>query len=272
MKQETVTTKMIEVFNSGGGTQSTAIAALIIQGRLSRPDFVVIADTGRERASTWEYMNTVTAPALAAIGIEVHRPSRDEYAYRHQDLWNKNGNTMLIPAFTNQTIGSTGKLDGFCSKWWKVEVTENYLKRRFGIKKAEIRKWIGFSLDESRRALRMMVTEDFKAGRIRLPLIQDVPMRRHQSIVLVTKEMGWPEPPRSMCWMCPNQSDDEWMDLYENSPMEFEMACQLDESVREKDPHAWLHSSCVPLRDVVWHREPDLPGFDRACSSGVCFL
>ena len=260
---------MIEVFNSGGGTQSTAIAALIIQGRLPKPDFVVIADTGRERQSTWDYMDTVTAPALRAVGIEVHRPTRDQYAYNHQDLWNKNGKTLLIPAFTDQTVGSVGKLDGFCSSWWKVEVTQNFLRREYGIKKREVRKWIGFSLDEVRRALRMMVTKDYKEGRIRLPLIDDIPMRRQASIDLVTREMGWPRPPRSMCWMCPNQSDEEWQDM---PPEEFELACQLDETMREKDPCAWLHASCVPLREVTFDTEPDLPGFERACRSGVCFV
>lgn len=260
---------MIEVFNSGGGTQSTAIAALIIQGRLPRPDFVIIADTGRERGTTWEYMDQVTAPALRKIGIEVHRPTAAQYAYTHDDLWNKNGNTMLIPAFTSRVVGSTGKFDGYCSKWWKVEVTQNFLKREHGIDKGQVRKWIGFSIDELRRALRMMTGEDYKAGRIRLPLIDDVPMKRQHSIDLVTGEMGWPTPPRSACYMCPNQSDEEWQTL---TPEEFELACQTDDKMRLRDPHAWLHRSCVPLREVNFDAEPELPGFDHACSSGVCFV
>jgi len=263
---------MINVFNSGGGTQSTAIAALIIQGRLPRPDFVVIADTGRERSATWEYMEQITAPALKKIGIVVHRPTREKYAYNHDDLWNKTGQHMLIPAYTNQTIGHIGKLSGFCSRYWKVTVIQNYLRKEYGVKVKNTRTWIGFSADELRRALRMMVSEDYKAGRIRLPLINDVPLRRQAAIDLVTKEMGWPMPPRSMCWMCPNQSDFEWRDLRDNFPDEFEQACKLDEDMRSRDPHAWLHPQCVPLRVADLAVEPDLPGFDRSCSSGVCFV
>ena len=262
-------TSLIEVFKSGGGTQSTAIAALIIQGRLPKPDFVVIADTGMERETTWQYMDQVTAPALKKIGIEVHRPTREKYAYKHDDLWNGKG-TILIPAFTDRTVGQIGKLDGYCSKWWKVEVAQNYLRREFGIKPAQCKNWIGFSIDETKRVFGMMVSDDYKAGRIRLPLVDDVPMKRQHSKDYVTQIMGWPDPPRSACWMCPNMPDAEWKSL---TPEEHEKACQKDEAMRERDPNAFLHYSCRPLREVDFDANRDLPGLDDyACSSGVCFV
>lgn len=37
-----------QVFSYGGGVQTAAICALIIQGRLPRPDIIVISDTGKE--------------------------------------------------------------------------------------------------------------------------------------------------------------------------------------------------------------------------------
>jgi len=43
---------MTEVFSTGGGTQSTAIAGLIVQGLLPKPEICVIADTGREMPTT----------------------------------------------------------------------------------------------------------------------------------------------------------------------------------------------------------------------------
>ena len=39
---------MTNIWNYGGGAQSCAIAVLILQGRLPKPDFAVIADTGRK--------------------------------------------------------------------------------------------------------------------------------------------------------------------------------------------------------------------------------
>lgn len=40
--------KRFTVWSSGGGTQSSAIAVLILKRLLPRPDRAVIADTGRE--------------------------------------------------------------------------------------------------------------------------------------------------------------------------------------------------------------------------------
>ena len=77
--QRLVRSPSIQGFSTGGGTQSTCIAALIVQGKLPKPDFVVIADTGREMPTTWQYLDAVTRPALKAIGVEIHRVSKDQY-------------------------------------------------------------------------------------------------------------------------------------------------------------------------------------------------
>lgn len=61
---------MFEVFSSGGGTQSCCISVMILQGRLPKPDFVVIADTGREMPTTWQYLDAVVRPAFKKEGIE----------------------------------------------------------------------------------------------------------------------------------------------------------------------------------------------------------
>ena len=49
---------------------------MIVQGTIEPPDLAVIADTGREQSTTWAYMERVTAPALAAIGVAMHAASR----------------------------------------------------------------------------------------------------------------------------------------------------------------------------------------------------
>jgi hypothetical protein len=265
-------TVSVEIFSHGGGTQSAAITALIVQGKLPKPDFVCIVDTERERPTTWTYLDAVIRPALASVGLEVHRIRNAEWASipEHGKDWlSHNGNTVLLPAFTSQGEGG-GKLSGFCSSRWKVETQQRYVREKLGIPSREQRNWIGFSLDEARRAMRMMQGDEYKAGRIRLPLIHDVPLRRQQAIRIVEK-MGWPTPPRSACWMCPNQRDDEWRDLKTNHPSEFKSACELEKEVQSVDPHVWFHSSCKPLSEIDFTEEPDLFG-DSACKSGVCFL
>lgn len=259
---------MIEVFSSGGGTQSCAIAALIIQGKLPKPDFVVIADTGKEMPTTWQYMDAVVRPALKAIGLEVHRIMREDFASpRGREVFATSGH-LMIPAFSNQS-GETSKLSGFCSSAWKSEVRDRWFSKVHGITRGQRKHWIGYSLDESKRWMRMQKGEEYQKGQIRFPLVYDVPMRRHESIALVER-MGWPKPPRSRCWMCPNQSDHEWAEVQTDYPEKFAEAIALDESIRERDPHAFLHSSVKPLRDADLSKPDDL--FSASCPSGECFL
>ena len=261
---------MTEVFSSGGGTQSAAICALIIQGRLPRPDFVVIADTGRERQTTWDYLDAVIRPQLAKVDLKVHRigPEWSSVPTHGKNYLSHNGNSLLLPAFSSQSEPRS-KLPGFCSNRWKAETIARFLSKELGVKPRFARSWIGFSLDESRRALNLMGTADYAAGKYRLPLIHDVPLRR-QAAIREVERMGWPTPPRSACWMCPNQSDGEWAALKRDSPGEFEAACLLEEEVRQVDPFAWFHTSCVSLAKVDFSPQADL--FGEPCGSGHCFL
>ncbi len=57
-------TDRLQILSNGGGTQSTAMIVLIAQGVLQRPDAIIIADTGREASTTWEYLEQVTGPYM----------------------------------------------------------------------------------------------------------------------------------------------------------------------------------------------------------------
>lgn len=250
-----------QVWKCGGGTQSVAIGALIIQGRLPKPDAAVIVDTGREKRTTWEYLDAVLNPALAAVGVTVVRVKKEDYA--KEDVWDLQNKHLLIPVFTNQTVGSVGKLSNFCSDKWKTRVADRWLRAQ-GV--TSWRAWIGFSVDEPRRWVKHI-----KNPLVWVPLAMGVQMKRQESLDFVMGEMGWPEPPRSNCWMCPNQSDDEWLEMKNHRPEEFQMAVEFERELRTRDPFAFLHEQCVPLDQVDWTKEPTLP-FERACGTGECFV
>jgi hypothetical protein len=232
-------------------------------GQLPRPDVVVIADTGREVASTWQYLDQVTRPALEKIGIEVHRIGQE---WATVGLFSTKG-SVLMPAFSSQVLGASSKLKNWCSNEWKVRVIKRYLVS-LGIPTKEQKRWIGYSLNESRRALAMMEGEEYQSGQIRFPLIHDVPMRRDQAISFVVNKMGWPHPPRSSCWCCPNHSDDDWRRLTKE---ELKAARELEIELQEKDPFVWLHKSCVPIDQVNLEPHPEF-NFGVPCDSGVCFV
>lgn len=247
-----------QIWSSGGGVQSTAIAALIVSGKLPMPDLAVIADTGREQSTTWDYMDRVTVPALERVGVTLHRVPASQYAT--VDLYTgSKGDTLAIPAFTDQS-GEIGKLPSYCSNEWKTRVVQRWATEQ-GVLAADV--WKGISTDEKRRA-----TRTFGKWRSRYVLIEQR-MNRGDCIAIVAR-MGWPLPPRSSCWMCPNHTQEEWRDIRDNKPADWAAAVKFDREIRKRDPHAYVHSDCVPL-DKANLDDSNGVLFDHSCTSGVCF-
>jgi len=238
---------MTEVWSCGGGRQSAAIAALIYTGQIDPPDVAVIADTGRERSSTWAYWEFLNKL------IPIERVYAKDFAT--VDLWGgKDKRTLLIPAFTS-VGGTAGKMSGFCSGEWKTRVVDRWLKSQ-GIK--DYRRWLGFSTDELERA------KDFSA---RFPLIEQR-MSANDCISFV-ESLGWPSPPRSSCWMCPNHGLDEWRDIQRSE--DWQKVVEFDREIRKTDPDVWLTREMIPM-DQADFTDPNLDLFrDSGCESGVCF-
>jgi hypothetical protein len=259
----------VQVFSSGGGTQSCCIAALIVQGKLPKPDICVISDTCYENDRTWEYQDAVIVPALKGVGVEVCRISAVDWKNgwaQGENGFSRDG-SLLLGAYTDMN-GCVSKLPGYCSRAWKTEPIDRWLARKRGLTRSKWQKWIGFSRDEVNRIFRMSKGDEYSKGLIRFPLLTDCPTTRHESIRIVER-MGWPTPPRSRCWMCPNQSDYEWREIRKDASM-WEKALAFEDEMRKRDSHAFLHRSGVPLREVDFTEEDDL--FTGKCDSGGCFL
>lgn len=253
-----------EVWSCGGGTQSAAIAALIVRGDLPKPDVAVISDTGREASATWRYYEATLRPALAAVGVDLVRlpHSFEGEGWNTVDLFGgKEGQTVLMPMFTTQE-GSIGQASKFCSNEWKTRPVARYV-RSLGY--TEGMTWVGFSIDELHR---MQAHNPDAKWNQTYPLI-DLRMTRADCSSLV-ESMGWPTPPRSSCWMCPYRSDAEWRHLRETDPEDFELAVELERTIQDVDPHLHFHRSAVALDEADFGDDQgDL--FDVPCSSGMCF-
>lgn len=252
--------KRVQLWSSGGGTQSAAIAALIVEGRL-RPDAAVIVDTEREQSTTWEYHDKVIVPALARVGVTLHRVRKSQYEWR--DLYGGADNeTLLLPVFTTQG-GDVGKLPTYCSSYWKREVVKRWANEQ-GF--AAIDKWIGYSIDEDWRVRSRKAAGKWQE---RYPLIE-LGMNRGDCEALVLRVLG-KKPPRSSCWMCPNHTQQEWREIRER-PSDWAKVVQFDRELRARDPHAWLHPDCVPIDQA---NLDDANGVlfeeGRGCASGLCF-
>lgn len=250
-----------EIWSCGGGTQSGAIATLIRLGKLSRPDFAYMTDTGREKSSTWPFVDGFIRPALASVGLELKIVKAVDFANLDIFYTTEEGDRkILLPGFT--TLGGKGKLSAFCSGKWKRDVAERWM-RSIGIQKA--RNWIGISRDEARRIRAQHRTW----LELWYPLIFAVPMTRQRCVELI-RSQGWTgEIPHSACWMCPNQSDVEWLDMKLNQPQDFAAACTMEAEARLEDPHFYLHASMRPLAEVDFTSQVTMFP-DRGCTTG-CF-
>lgn len=245
----------VQVLNYGGGTQTIAMCLLVAHGALPRPDYIVMADTGREVASTFAYLDTYVRSLLAAHGLAVAIAGHDLATV---DLHALNGD-LLLPAFTD-----TGKLPTFCSSEWKARVVRRYLRSQ-GVTGAT--NWIGFTLEERGR-----VKDHGRAPWLKSYPLLDLCLTRHDCEQIITRQ-GWPLPRKSRCYMCPHQSNAEWRELRDTKPDEFAAAVALDEEIRAADDFGavYLHPARQPLRvvnlDAEDRREPA-----RQCGLGTCWI
>jgi hypothetical protein len=252
----------------GGGTQSIAIAVLVAQGKLPRPEVAVIADTGREATETWEYTDRWVRPLLRTVGLDIQTAP---HSLAKVDLYGgEDDESLLIPAYTQ-----TGALPTFCSTEWKTRVVSRYLRSLGYGPNRPVRQWIGISIDEMGRMKPSQTNwiENYH------PLIWDAKLRREGCRLLV-ESAGLPTPPKSSCWMCPHRRNPQWRRLRDHYPQDFEKACRLDDSIRERDKQGgvWLHSDRVPLREADLSIEPEVPPLIRlmgevdGCDSGMCWV
>jgi hypothetical protein len=203
-------------------------------------------------------MDSVISPALASVGVTLNRVRKSEF--EKKDLYGGADNdTLLIPAFTNLN-SDAGKLPTYCSSYWKREVVKRWANAQ-GVTAVDM--WLGISVDEMERVQK----EKRGKWKTRYPLIEQV-MNRGDCIALV-KRMGWPEPPRSSCYMCPNHTAHEWRDIRDNKPQDWQAAIKFEREIRVRDPNAFLHHDCVPL-DQADLDEKNGVLFEH-CDSGHCF-
>ena len=242
---------MIDIVTYGGGIQSTTIAALIVAGRLPRPECIVMADTGRERSAVWDYLEEITQPRLRSIGLQIEIVP---HSYSYVDLVAKNGD-LLLPVFTE-----TGKLPTFCSDEWKQRPVRRYLREKGYGPTNPIRLWFGMSLDEYTR----MSKADVKWLTNYYPLILDRSIRfTRADCISFLKQEGWPTPPKSACFMCPHRDNDTWQEMKDNEPQDFAAAVALEQEIRAGEwGDIWLHKSRTPLDEVTFDSSDSSPLFD----------
>lgn len=257
----------MNVLSFGGGVQTTALALMVLEGAIERPDVAIFADTQWETKDTYEYVDRVErmwiAQGLKFIRVTVGDIRNDSLSPKKR--W------ASMPLFTLNN-GVKGMLMRQCTNEYKIQPIIQGIRRFIGLKprqrmKHHINMWLGITTDEAHR---------MKDNRIKwitnvYPLIERKISRRDCKNYL--KPLGFGDTPKSACIGCPYHSDNFWRSLKEDSPDEFANAVEYDNDVRKtrvalKSP-VFLHRSCKPLGEVKLDREPDL--FGNECE-GLCGL
>ena len=251
----------VQLWSCGGGRQSAGIAALIVQGKLPKPDHVAMVALEWEKRSTFVYVNSYIRPALKNLGIPFTYVSRKKYS--NFGIFANDGITPLIPVYSNRS-GKLSKLSEFCSGKWKRDSMSRWANEQPGWKERGVDNWVGISWDERtrRRGPRKLWFQTV------YPLLDWLPKSATVATCLqAVHEVGWPLPARSRCTHCPNQSDSEWAEL---TPEEFEAVCKREDEWRKIDPNAFAHKKLIPLRQVVLQVNDDNGGLFGGCTAGMC--
>ncbi len=188
----------------GGGVNSTALAVLLVDGKLPQfnPWRILFSDTGEEKPATYAYIRDHFAPWLEQRGkvLEVVRPKE----------------TVLERWERLKVTGS--RLLRSCTDEGKVKPMERYRLEHGGGEMI-----VGIDAGEAHRM----------AGRegIHRPLV-DLGIDR-DGCVKIIEAAGLPVPDKSGCWCCPFMRVKEVVDLARYEPCKFERIVRLEAAANE---------------------------------------
>lgn len=225
------------VWSCGGGVQSVAIGLLMCDGKIPKPDYAVMVDTGYEKTATLNYVRNTLMPILYEHGIELSIINTNDYtdnAYLVDDY-------CLIPGFRFASDGNVDKFKTNCNQKWKVNVIRKWLLEN-GVE--QYVSYIGISTDESHRQRK--AHQAYYSNQY--PLIE-LNMNRQDCIEYI-KSYGLPVPPRSSCVMCAQQAEYEWYEMAYKNHDDLLRAIDIEKKIRKKVPNFYLHRSRVTLEDL----------------------
>jgi hypothetical protein len=290
----------LTVLSLGGGWQSSALLLMACEGEIGPLDAAVFADTQREMPETYRYLDFLRRRAEQA-GIAILTVTagdlRAELISRHG-----RGGQPNLPVRVRNPDGSLGRVNRYrCSYDFKRRPVTRKVKQLCGPpgawKHATVEQWIGYSSDE---ASRLKASDECRCGhkRIRLatgslpfeqihhstgcrrcgcpgfdpwqinrwPLIE-LGMTRQDCRQWITGH-GYPPPPRSACYFCPNRGNAHWRHLRDHRPALWADVVELDGFLRHGMNHmrgqGFLHRSGQPLNDAPSRSRSAAPRSDRS--------
>ena len=270
----------IQVLSYGGGRQTIAIVGLIIEGVLPRPDHIIMADTGFEKPTTFEYMERWVRPALNVMGMDIEIVRASEWSLdTEKDViyQGSDGNIhSRLPAFTVKPDGSYGKHMPRCSNKWKVRPMRRYVRSLYGTgRDIQCDMWLGITTDEAHRAresdvLWLRSVYPLMNGYLDETDTEGLSWTSADCVSYVENRLGWPTPPKSSCFICPHMRNDEWLKLpYKLRRAAIHIEQRMHRKMKNNPLYqSFLHPDRVPLSQVNFGTD-DSCRMNSACET--CF-
>lgn len=260
-----------KVLMLGGGRQSSGLAEMSVEGELPLFDLVLFADTYDEPKYVYQqvdYLRSRLALVESPLVVVKHSSEQGLMEYT-RDL--SHSRYAKMPLYVPDAEKGYRQLPRQCTKEFKIEPCDRYMRQwlvergygkadKRGANRVDQRVYVevmfGFGADEAYRVNRKPFNVGWK--RKAFPL--------YDAGITTARLMEWfeakglPQPKKSSCIQCPYHDDAYWLDMKLNSPDDFERACAFDDWLRTPEARriflrgvrdlCYLHSSCVPLREV----------------------
>lgn len=266
--------KHIHVISYGGGTQSTALLLLALEGKVNGviPDYIIFSDTGWEPKNVYEWIDKVNKYIKAKYDREIiiitDRNLRSDVIEGAET----GKRFASLPFFTKDAHGKIGMTRRQCTAEYKIRPVQKKIRTILGYKpkfrvKEMVHIWKGISTDEIQRVkpsiVRWMTAEH--------PLIDLLDMDRTACIKYV-ESTGLGTPPKSSCIGCPFHDNHAWMEMKLNDPVAWNDAVFIDKLIRKLPRfknNAYLHRSGKPLDEVEFKLQTNIDEFIGECE-GYC--
>jgi hypothetical protein len=257
------------IFSCGGGVQSTACLILAAQNVIPYRTFI-FANVGdkAESPDTIRYIAEVLKPYAEQHGInwvEVYKKNRYKEAVDLYEDCMTNERSVSIPLhYQHGGIGFRN-----CTSKWKIQPIAQWIRKNAPgcILGVEI------STDEPQRAKPARDSDGYSKA---YPLM-DLGMSRQDCLILA-RENGFPQPPKSSCWFCPYHTTNGWTIKRREEPELFAKAVELEQALCNrsvalgKDPgylsrHGKSLKMCIPDQLGLF---PEWLDEQDSCESGYC--
>tara|TARA_R110002012_G_scaffold315796_1_gene530102 strand:+ start:240 stop:1034 length:795 start_codon:yes stop_codon:yes gene_type:complete len=264
---------MMQVLSLGGGTQSTALLLMSIDGLFERPDVVIFSDTGSEMPHTYETVNH-----LEKLCNDANIPFYIVQSYFGKDA-RVSGSWKLHEYYLN--LGMLPMVGNpRCTFNFKIYPVRRKVRELLKIAEAVkdedgrlCQMWIGITTDERSRSEH---AADLKWATNRYPLLE-LDMNRQDCIDYIAKNHPTMKVSKSGCFMCPYQSPKSWAKLKRLYPEKFSFARDMEIAAKANGIRRglWGTKSIISFdSDFTLEDFGMLSSEDAVCSatSGGCFI